>query len=162
MICRENDCFSLLLLRLDLTRNSLTLYHSATSLSFDKYERKRMTIQLRESVMSQEKESDVTVQLRRNVLYNQKKRNRCVTIQLRRSVLFSYQEQMWQYSFEEVYCTITIAMSLLQWRIFSEFATMTWRHIEQYNFEKAYSQYVTIRNQIVSLRRSVLYSHEYV
>ena len=39
---------------------------------------------------------------------------------------------------------------------------MTWRHIEQYNFEEAYNQYVTIWSQIVLFRKSVLYSHEYV
>ena len=103
------------------------------SLSNDKYERERVTVQLRRSVQSQEEESDVTVQLRESVLYNQKKKNRCVTVQLRESVLFSYQEQMWQYSFEKAYYTVTATVSLLQWRTFSESATM------MYSFERAYS-----------------------
>ena len=107
------------------------------SLSNDKYERKRMTIQLRESVQSQEEESDVTVQLRKNVLYSQK--NRCVTVRLRKSVLFNYQEQNSQCSEAKS----------------SESVTMTWRQIVRLRKSVLFN-FVWQEVKSISLRRNVL------
>ena len=78
------------------------LFTFCDSLSNDKYERKRMTVQLRESVQSQEEESDETVQLRESVLCSQKKKKR-----------------VWQYRFEKAYCTVVSYSS-------SESASMTY------------------------------------
>ena len=61
------------------------------SLSNDKYERERVTVQLRKNVQSQEEESNVTIS----------------------------QKQMWQYRFEEAYCTVVNYSS-------NESATMTY------------------------------------
>ena len=101
------------------------------SLSNDKYEKKR----------SKKKNQTSQYSFEKAYCAIKRKRNECDNIVSRKRI---------------VQLSITIAISLLQWRIFSEFV------IEQCNFEKAYNQYVTIWRQIISLRENVLYSQKYV